>query len=48
MPPTHVLNSLNPLGLLVDLKDIKAIVNLAKAYLETNAFHNYTVTGNKT
>jgi hypothetical protein len=41
------MNPLKPLGPSVNLKNTKAIVNLAKAYLETKAFHNYMVTGNK-
>ncbi len=47
MPSTLVLNPLNPLGPQVNIKDTAAMVNLAKAYLETKAFHNYKVTGNK-
>ncbi len=47
MPPAHVLNPLEPLGPQVNLKDTEAMVKLAQAYLKTKAFHNYTVTGNK-
>jgi hypothetical protein len=47
MPPAHVLNPLEPLSPQVNLMDTEAMVKLAKAYLETKAFHNYTVTGNK-
>jgi hypothetical protein len=47
MPPALVLNPLKPLGLLVNLKDIEAMVKLAKEYLETDTFKNYTVSGNK-
>jgi hypothetical protein len=47
MPPALVLNPLKPLGPLVNVKDTEAIVNLAKEYMETNAYENYIVTGNK-
>ncbi len=47
MPPAHVLNPLKPLGPLVNLKDTEGIVNLAKEDLETDAYKNYIVTGNK-
>jgi hypothetical protein len=47
MSPALILNPLKPPGPPVNWKDSKAIVNLAKEYLKTDAFKNYRVTGNK-